>query len=94
VCLRQLAVHHVKQLVCSLNILPRSPQVAEEATGRSAMSVADVTQWLWELVPRPPCPCPRGVRLLIRTVLQGMLMQETSTGHPRLGSFAATSQRK
>jgi hypothetical protein len=94
VCLRQLAVHHVKQLVCSLNILPRSPQVAEEATGRSAMSVADVTQWLWELVPRPPCPCPCGVRLLIRTVLQGMLMQETSTGHPRLGSSAATSQRK
>lgn len=48
ICLRQVAVEHVRVLVRSLRLLPRSPQVAESALQRgSVLDVAEVGDWLW-----------------------------------------------
>ena len=52
VCLRPVAVQHVRSLVQSLSLLPRSPQIVEDALQRSHLDTHVVRDWLWQLAPR------------------------------------------
>ena len=53
ICLRRVAVLHVRLLVQSLSLLPRCPQLVQSATKRSTgVDAETVAHWLWALVPR------------------------------------------
>ena len=42
-------MEHVRLLVRSLRLLPRSPQIVESATGREPLDAHDVADWLWDV---------------------------------------------
>ena len=51
-CLRGAVVDHIRLLVQSLCVLPRSPQVVECAVGKVNLDLPACRDWLWALSPR------------------------------------------
>ena len=52
ICLRQVAVHHVRSLVQTLSLIPRTPQIIELATDAEEVDPHTARDWLWSLIPR------------------------------------------